>query len=84
MGEPRKHGDQRVNEDDIGTEGFDDAYAAAERALTTPLVDACTSALQVVADQHGLVACDPDGGDCRFPQCLVLGCEAEPKNGRQP
>jgi hypothetical protein len=76
----RKHGSQLVDEDLIGTPGFDEAYAAAKAALGTPLVQACHRALEVVAEEHGLQACDPDGDDCSFPQCLALGCEAEPKS----
>jgi len=75
----RKHGSQLVDEDKIGTPEFDDLYAEAKKALDTPLVHACNEALELVSIRFGVRACDPDGGECSFPQCLVLGCEGEPR-----
>ncbi len=49
-----------------------------------PLHQRAIDALQVLADQHGLEACDLDG-ECYFPRCLADGCEAaqkeEPSHG---
>ena len=36
-----------------------------------------TRALEVIAEECGVAACDP-GGECYFPRCLADGCEAEP------
>jgi hypothetical protein len=72
---PRKHGSQLVDEENWNNE---EMMESARAAMDTPLVRGCYKALEVVAEKHGLVACDPDGGECQFPRCLVAGCEAEP------
>ena len=76
----RKHGSQLIDEEDWG----DDAkMTVAKEAMNTELVEECYRALIVIADKRGLEACDPDAGTdrCDFPRCLIMGCEAEPKEG---
>jgi hypothetical protein len=77
----RKHGSQLVDEDDAYRNP--ELLEEARKALSTPLVMACNEALEKVAMKFKVVACDPDGGECSFPQCLVMGCEAEPEEPSQ-
>lgn len=79
MATKRKHGSQLIDEDQLGDS---EAVEAARNAMDTPLVRDCNKALRRVARKHGLMACDDDGmtDRCLFPRCLVMGCEAEPKD----
>lgn len=41
-----------------------------------PIHQRAIDALQAIADENKLEACDP-GGECYFPRCIADGCEPE-------